>query len=461
MGDEEYTENSTWPIRSDHRYSSHDLEPFILDNRWISTSPRPPYKKLRYDEQSFLTDLYGFHFEAYFYETVRRVVNGRLDFAHLEAPPWFGQSISASVCHRPECPSAVALLQNRPGDGFVSFRAIDDALLLCVDPHVQSSTQWIPKCEAYRVSQYARTFDARCGRFGWDYDATQYRHADTPRSFTTGRNRPYPLEQRQFSTTGGLASEFDHRTASMLEQENFHLLTTGIGDKTRSQYMTCWRRWAQFASCMDESPWFREFPPGWDNTLIDFLAWQHKILGFQHSVLAKGFYDTRYVHIAEGLCDITLRAHSVRCLIRAVKLRGETCKKVPFNTDLLRWLFKQLVSDTPNSDRLPAAQLWCGLLIAFFFALRVSELLALAVGDIELTKEDLYSVLSVLTRGSKTDQEKRGAPRARRENATNLCPAKAASDYLPLLMSSGRQTLLLPFDAPQAYSEHEMGGGCT
>ena len=81
-----------------------------------------------------------------------------------------------------------------------------------------------------------------------------------------------------------------------------------------------------------------------------------------------------------GFEDIALRAHRVRCLIKSVKLRGITCKKAPFNTDLLRWLHPQLVIGTTQSNCAPLNQLWCGLLVACFFCLGISELLALTSG---------------------------------------------------------------------------------
>ena len=135
-----------------------------------------------------------------------------------------------------------------------------------------------------------------------------------------------------------MASEFDRRIALILEHEKFNLLTSGIGDKTRDQYMTCWRRWAQYSACVGSTPWVREFSPGWDVTLLDFLAWRRKILGLQHSALAKSFYAIRYIHIVDGLEDISLRAHRVRCLIKSVTLRSKTYKKVPPNTDFIRWV---------------------------------------------------------------------------------------------------------------------------
>ena len=81
---------------------------------------------------------------------------------------------------------------------------------------------------------------------------------------------------------------------------------------------------------------------GWGEMLLDFLVWEHKIFGLQPSTLAKRFYAIRFIHVAEGHDDISLRPHRVKALLKAVKLRETRCKKVPFNTDLIRWIFKEL-----------------------------------------------------------------------------------------------------------------------
>ena len=279
---------------------------------------------------------------------------------------------------------------SRQGAGHITFQESIHAALRCTDPHTSSKINWSLNGGGYRVSQCAWNVDSQAGRVSWDREGTQYNHGDTPRTYTTG----------------GMSTEFDRRIELMLGQEKFHLLTSGIVDKPRARYLTCWRRWSQFASCMGKSPWIKSFEQGWDDALLDFLVRQRKILGIQHSVLTKGFYAVRYIRIVEGLEDLTLRAHRIQCIVKSVKLRGETCKKLPFTTDLIRWLRTQLTDDA--STRVPhnVAQLWGGLLVAFFFCLRISEIQALTVNDIKITHDEKGSVLPIIIRGAKTDQEK-------------------------------------------------------
>lgn len=123
-----------------------------------------------------------------------------------------------------------------------------------------------------------------------------------------------------------------------VEQEKFALLAASVSDVTWEQYIRRWRRWARFCACVDSSPWPTTSAVGWSNTIIDFIAWGYKIIGIPHGTLAKRFSAIRFTHISEGYDGRPLRAHRVKSAIKAAKLRWKTRKKVPRNTDLLRWI---------------------------------------------------------------------------------------------------------------------------
>ena len=144
--------------------------------------------------------------------------------------------------------------------------------------------------------------------------------------------------------------------------------------------------------------------------LLDFLLWERKVFGLQASTLAKRFYAIRFIHVAEGYEDLSLRAHRAKALLKAVKLRGDRCKKVPFNADLLRWVRTELDISGSGAKSLNTVRLWAVMLLAFFFCLRISELLALTWADVRLIPDPEGMVLSIIIRSSKTDQEKQVSP---------------------------------------------------
>ena len=96
-----------------------------------------------------------------------------------------------------------------------------------------------------------------------------------------------------------------------------------------------------------------------------FLFWGNKVFGLQASTLAKRFYAVRFGHVTEGNDDSPLRARRVKALLKASKLRGARCKKIPFNTDLLRKVRNELDISGPCQDVLNLTRLRAGLLVAF------------------------------------------------------------------------------------------------
>ena len=106
------------------------------------------------------------------------------------------------------------------------------------------------------------------------------------------------------------------------------------------------------------------------------------------------------------------------------------CEKIPLNTDLLRWLKRNMSGDKNHKDLHQATQMWGGLLLGFFFCLRISEILALAGDDVKIPREPSGATISILIRGPRNGQEKLGTTRALRENSTDLCPLRAVQDSL-------------------------------
>ena len=237
VGDEEFTAHFAWPDRPGRRYTA-DLSNWGGKDRWACNYPDFPYRKVRYAERAFDAGIYGCPFEPYLYEFLRRLYKGMISYDHLYAPPWFVETVGELLCRREGCPGQWDMVGRRYGTDQIMFRACVHAILRCADDHVRAKTYWVLTGNAYRVSHWSWGGDAQTGRFSWAVDGTQYNHGDTPRTYTTG----------------WVSSEFDRRIDLILEHEKFQLLTTGIVGKTRSQYLTCWKRWAQFASCVGKSP---------------------------------------------------------------------------------------------------------------------------------------------------------------------------------------------------------------
>ena len=414
--DDEFSSNHTWgPVNS-----SLVSQAYRLTDGWRREQPRLSYKMITQAGLWFATGMYEFAQLPFVYEIVRQMLNGSLSDAHLPAPDWlleewfywFCPNITWRNSYQSFYKHSVHHLGSK--DGVVTFNDVTNRFRSSNDPHLQSKLWWISTGRWTGVPSMAWSPDIRVGRLPWEDDGTMYvpgsvasvssseddlANLNSPRAPFVWRHPPF--------TNGGLSRTFDRRLHKMLQLAKFELLTQSIGDTTRDQYLKCWAKWAQFAACMDASPWLQHSQGvGWGEMLLGFLVWEHKVFGLQASTLAKRFYAIRFIHVTEGYDDISLRAHRVKALLKAVKLRGTRCKKIPFNTDLLRWIHSELNLTQTLHSSLPLARLWAGILCAFFFCLRISELLALTTQDIKFVDTPEGKVLSIIIRSSKTDQEK-------------------------------------------------------
>ena len=73
-------------------------------------------------------------------------------------------------------------------------------------------------------------------------------------------------------------------------------------------------------------------------------------------------------------------------------------QKIPFNADLLRWLKANIPVHATVSGNIAVLQLWAGLLLGFFFCLRISEILALTDDDIKFNEDNGVVAVSILIR---------------------------------------------------------------
>ena len=80
------------------------------------------------------------------------------------------------------------------------------------------------------------------------------------------------------------------------------------------------------------------------------------------------------------------------------KTQREDLQKIPFNADLLRWLKANIPVHATVSGNIAVLQLWAGLLLGFFFCLRISEILALTDDDIKFNEDNGVVAVSILIR---------------------------------------------------------------
>ena len=378
---------------------------------WKHTTPDLYYKLAWWANQLFNIGIYGLPRAPFEYQVLRGLLDQTFTFSNLEAPPWLAQLAYGIVC--PALP--------RLGVMFATFDDLSDELLPNRDIHVWHFLQRIGAGHWNAVLTNRWKIDQQPGHFTWDDDnATVGGGCESDRSLSPvrGETSSFPLPRFR---AGSMNDMFNDPVDDVLQLGEFNLLAQGVADRTRAQRLACWKRWGQYYNCLDISPWLPASSRGWGEPLIDFLFWEHKIFGLQRSTISKRFYAIRFLHVAEGYDDLDLRGKRAKSIIKAVKKRGEACKKVPFNTDLLRWIYTELPAKGNSLNDVGLAQLRAGLLCAFF-CLGISALSALQPEDAKFTKDNGEWATSILIRESKTDKEKAGVARMHRATGAALCP---------------------------------------
>ena len=208
------------------------------------------------------------------------------------------------------------------GNRFASLRDLSDELMYNNDIHIRHLTQWIGSGHWGGILRTQWTHDQQTGHYGWDADNTAVGGGYEPdQPLTPCNGAIYPVSTPRFHT-GSTNDMFNDQIHDMLQMGKFNLLTRGVPDSTKVQYMACWKRWDQYCNCLNISPWLPTALRGWGEPLIYFLDWGRVIFGLQHSIIAQRLYAVRFLHVAEGYDDLAMRGEMAKSITKAVKKRG-------------------------------------------------------------------------------------------------------------------------------------------
>ena len=142
----------------------------------------------------------------------------------------------------------------RLGDLFTTFDDLPDDIFALNDSHVGRLLRWIHSGHWNGVLPTRWKADQQTGHFSWDDDnATVGGGYESDHSLSSLRNAGSPTPLPPFHT-GSANDMFNDQIKDMLQLGKFNLLTQGIADRTRVQYLACWKRWGQYCNCLDIAP---------------------------------------------------------------------------------------------------------------------------------------------------------------------------------------------------------------
>jgi integrase len=168
-----------------------------------------------------------------------------------------------------------------------------------------------------------------------------------------------------------------------------------------------------------------------EERVLAFLVSERAGQGLAAGSVNQRVYAIRVGLLAAGFGDVLEFAPRVRVATKALKrVQGEKEKKIPVTIGMLNWLADNLhlgQDGTPRDH--DEVRVWIAIVLGYFFLLRVSELLELRQEDVQARRGDEWCTdwqradsVTVLIRGSKTDQYNLGCLRSQHRVGGTLCP---------------------------------------
>ena len=263
--------------------------------------------------------------------------------------------------------------------------------------------------------------DSRCGGKSEDPSSSS---SKTERS-QLGMAQPSVEKKTRKENTGlGAQDSLNSLVGKVLVDETIKLLLSSLAPATQTSYLRGWKFRTEFCETRGRSPWIDMTIPDWDHELLVFLTWEHIVMKIGSSALTTRFCALKFVHLVEGRGDFENKDHRVKALIESVKRKGSVNQKSPVNPELLRWGEKNISWTSGDQKQVDTPEVWTAIITGFHFALRISEIDSLIDNDISFENIDGVSCVTVVIRGSKTDQQKNGVRRTLAATHCDLCPVR-------------------------------------
>ena len=236
-----------------------------------------------------------------------------------------------------------------------------------------------------------------------------------------------PIWQRDNTRVGGF-EKLDSIVDSSTGYKKLNALMSGMSIGTCKSYMRGWKHWVQYCALRGLEPWVNVEGIGWGETILDFIMFENAVLGLKPSTTAGKICAVRYFHVIHGRSDFTTAGVRYKLLLKSLSKKMPGVQKLPYNMDLLDWVYQNLVRKSPLTPRIK--ETWAGLTLGFFFLLRASEIRQLRQKDIEVGLENGRRKLTIFIYQSKTDQSQRGCFRTLVETGNAVCPVRSMIGYL-------------------------------
>ena len=212
--------------------------------------------------------------------------------------------------------------------------------------------------------------------------------------------------------------------------ETIRLLLSALAPSTQATYLRFWKFGSRYCESRQISPLVNATEKDWDIDILNFLTWEYSVVKIGGSGLTTRFGAIQFLHSMEGKAEFDHKTHRIHSLIAAVMGKGDTKQQLPVNPDLLRWGADRMSSY--EGAMWKAREVWAAILVGFHFALRISEIEGLEDRDISFQDDGKHKSVTIMIRGSKTDQKRLGVRRTLTATNCDLCPFHTMARWLDL-----------------------------
>ena len=226
----------------------------------------------------------------------------------------------------------------------------------------------------------------------------------------------------------GKQQSLDALVDKALADETIRLLLRSLAPWTQGGYLRGWKFRIRYCEERNRSPWLDTTTHEWDLEIPNYLPRGYTVIKIAGSGLSSRFCAIKFLHLVEGRGDFEGKTHRIHALINAVKRKGETKQQLPASPEILRWGEARMANY--EGERWKATELRAAIIAGFHFALRISEIEGFDDRDVSFQEIDGEHCVTIVIRGSKTDQQRVDARRTLAATHCDSCPVLTMATWL-------------------------------
>ena len=170
----------------------------------------------------------------------------------------------------------------------------------------------------------------------------------------------YIRREQEASSLGQL---FDASTGCI----KLNALVPGLSVGTGNSYIRGWQRWAQYCGLRGMTHWVTIGKGGRCGKLLDFIMFEHSVLGSRPPKCTEKIGAVRYYHVIRGLPAFSQSGARYKLLPISLTTRTQIQQKLSYNTDFLTCgdeIFRK------GRENFRAKEAWGCVNLGFCFLLR-------------------------------------------------------------------------------------------